>query len=98
MARFGALFCTIVAAATSASAAAVPAKPLITFFTGTDFSGQNFTFLGTVPTGCIPLSPPFVKNVSSVEIAAGVGCTLWNETRYGLASGNSVSTGIRDLD
>ncbi|KAF7369705.1 hypothetical protein MVEN_00302000 [Mycena venus] len=91
MARFAALFCAIVAAATSATASVGPIKPAITFFTGIDFTGQSFTSFAGVPTGCIALDPPFFKNVSSVEIPTGVKCTLWNETQCGLVSGNSVS-------
>ncbi|KAJ7253848.1 hypothetical protein C8J57DRAFT_1237098 [Mycena rebaudengoi] len=87
MARFAALFCAVVAAATSAATAAVQERDsaLITFFT------DKFTYFGTVPTGCIPLSPPFVSSVSSVQIAKGVQCTLWNEAECGRAAGKSIT-------
>ncbi|KAJ7822212.1 hypothetical protein B0H14DRAFT_2598728 [Mycena olivaceomarginata] len=93
MARFAALFCAVVAAATSAAAAAVQERDsaLITFFTDINYLGQEFTYSGTVPTGCIPLSPPFVSSVSSVQIANGVRCTLWNETECGRAPGKSIT-------
>ncbi|KAJ7246058.1 hypothetical protein C8J57DRAFT_1241842 [Mycena rebaudengoi] len=87
MARFAALFCAVVAAATSAAAAAVQERDsaLITFFT------DKFTYFGTVPTGCIPLNPPFVSSVSSVQIAKGVQCTLWNEAECGRAADKSIT-------
>ncbi|KAJ6454803.1 hypothetical protein C8R45DRAFT_1222684 [Mycena sanguinolenta] len=93
MARFAALFCAVVAAATSAAAASVQERDsaLITFFTDINYLGQEFTYFGTVPTGCIPLSPPFVSSVSSVQIARGVQCTLWNEAKCGLAAGKSIT-------
>ncbi|KAF8134073.1 hypothetical protein K438DRAFT_1787370 [Mycena galopus ATCC 62051] len=79
MARFSALFCAIVTAATFAATAAVQERDsaLITFFTDINYLGEESTYSGTVPTGCIPLSPPFVSSVSSVQIAKGIRCTLW---------------------
>ncbi|KAF8209898.1 hypothetical protein K438DRAFT_2059013 [Mycena galopus ATCC 62051] len=93
MARFSALFCAVFVAATSAAAAAVQERDsaLITFFTDINYLGQESTYSGTVPTGCIPLSPPFVSSVSSVQIANGIRCTLWNESQCGLAAGKSIT-------
>ncbi|KAJ7917380.1 hypothetical protein B0H13DRAFT_1995408, partial [Mycena leptocephala] len=93
MARFAALFCAVVAAATSAAAAAVQERDsaLITFFTDINYLGQNSTYFGTAPTGCIPLSPPYVSSVSSVQIAKSIRCTLWNQTKCGLAAGKSIT-------
>ncbi|KAF8209865.1 hypothetical protein K438DRAFT_1960090 [Mycena galopus ATCC 62051] len=86
-------FCAIVAAAAFAATAAVQERDsaLITFFTDINFLGEESTYSGTVPTGCIPLSPPFVSSVSSVQIAKGIRCTLWNESKCGLAAGKSIT-------
>ncbi|KAJ7711308.1 hypothetical protein B0H16DRAFT_1900666 [Mycena metata] len=93
MARFASLFCAIVAVATSAAAAAVQERDsaLITFFTDINYLGEESTYFGTVPTGCIPLSPPFVSSVFSVQIAKGIRCTLWNEAKCGQAAGKSIT-------
>ncbi|KAJ6492675.1 hypothetical protein DFH09DRAFT_1104607 [Mycena vulgaris] len=56
-----------------------------------NYLGQEFTYFGTVPTDCITLSPPFVSSVSSVQIAKGVRCTLWNEAECGRAAGKSIT-------
>ncbi|KAJ7917378.1 hypothetical protein B0H13DRAFT_1995383 [Mycena leptocephala] len=103
MARFAALFCAVVAAATSAATAAVssgsPGIHLILTPTiqalkspSVNYLGQNSTYFGTAPTGCIPLSPPYVSSVSSVQIAKSVRCTCGSiETKCGLAAGKSIT-------
>ncbi|KAJ7249615.1 hypothetical protein C8J57DRAFT_1239614 [Mycena rebaudengoi] len=93
MARFAALFFAVVAAATSATAAAVQERDsaLATFFTDINYGGEAFTVIDTVPTGCIAAIPPFVSSVSSVKIATGVKCTLWNNIKCGVVPANSVT-------
>ncbi|KAJ7102941.1 hypothetical protein C8R44DRAFT_887662 [Mycena epipterygia] len=93
MACFAALFFAVVAATTSVTAATIQERDsaLATLFTDINFGGEAFTVIGTVPTGCIAAIPPFVSSVSSVKIATGVKCTLWNETECGRAPGNSIT-------
>ncbi|KAJ7879818.1 hypothetical protein B0H13DRAFT_1892087 [Mycena leptocephala] len=93
MARFAVLFCAVVTAATSATAATVQERDsaLITLFTDINYGDEALTVIDTVPTGCIAAIPPFVSSVSSVKIATGVKCTLWNETECGRAPGKSIT-------
>jgi hypothetical protein len=37
----------------------------------------GITFVDDLPTGCIEATSPFIESVSSVSVAAGVSCTLW---------------------
>ncbi|KAJ7737534.1 hypothetical protein B0H16DRAFT_1466177 [Mycena metata] len=73
MARFISLFYAVVAAVTAASVAAALKSPSV------DFSGPELTVTGDLPTGCLTPPPMFDGSVSSVQIATGVKCTLWNE-------------------
>ncbi|KAJ7769533.1 hypothetical protein B0H16DRAFT_1779251 [Mycena metata] len=72
MARFISLFYAVVAAVTAASAAAALKSPSV------DFSGPAYGHRR--PAYWLPhASPEFDGSVSSVKIATGVKCTLWNE-------------------
>ncbi|KAJ7903077.1 hypothetical protein B0H13DRAFT_1882334 [Mycena leptocephala] len=98
MARFPPLFCAILAAATSARAVAVVKRSsdLITFWTDINFSGNGITFVDDLPTGCIEATSPFIESVSSVSVAAGVRCTLWNQGNCG-GEGLAVSGNVANL-
>ncbi|KAJ7714379.1 hypothetical protein B0H16DRAFT_1478054 [Mycena metata] len=106
MARFISLFYAVVAAVTAASAAAVQERDsiLATFFIDIDFSGPAYGHRR--PAYWLPhASPEFAGSVSSVKIATGVKCTLWNEPE---CTGGSITLaadtpdlgalGFNDLD
>ncbi|KAJ7447238.1 hypothetical protein FB451DRAFT_782417 [Mycena latifolia] len=112
MARFAALLCAVVAAATSVGAAShralknrsvIPAvagssEYLITFYTSVNYAGQAITFVDEKTTGCIEATGNFIGSVSSVKIdQPDIACNLWSEKNCGGVAGLVVAGNVPSL-
>ncbi|KAJ6601133.1 hypothetical protein DFH09DRAFT_1126947 [Mycena vulgaris] len=112
MARFAALLCVVVAAATSAGAAShhalanrsvIPAVAgksahLITFYTAVNYGGQSVTFVDEKTTGCIAATAPFIGSLSSVKLnQPDIACNLWSEKNCGGVAGLVIAGNIPSL-
>ncbi|KAJ7146407.1 hypothetical protein C8R44DRAFT_757361 [Mycena epipterygia] len=112
MARFAALLCAVVAAATSVGAAShralanrsvIPAVAgksayLITFYTAVNYGGQSVTFVDEETTGCIEATAPFIGSLSSVKLdQTNIACNLWSEANCGGVAGLVVAGNVPNL-